>query len=139
MNQTSNPHTVPSTDGKPEESITPRYTLITNAAKFALGQVVATPGALRLLEKHQSNPLILLNRHVHGDGGDLCVDDAKLNALALTDGSRIFAVYRLASPEVLAATPRNRRDRLPTIWIITDAADDAGVRCVTTMLLPEDY
>jgi hypothetical protein len=123
----------------PQNSLNPRYTLITNAAKFALGQVVATPGALRLLEKHQSNPLILLNRHVHADGGDLCADDAKLNELALSDGSRIFSVYRLVAPEVLGSTPPDKRDRLPTIWIITDAADDAGVRCVTTLLLPEDY
>jgi hypothetical protein len=117
MNRTSNPPTVPSTDGKPEESFTPRYTLITNAAKFAPGQVVAAPGALRLLENHHSNPPMLLNRHVHGDGGDLCADDARLTELALIDGSRIFSVYRLVSPEVLASTPRNKRDRLPTIWM----------------------
>jgi hypothetical protein len=139
MNQTSNTHSVPSTDGRPEESFTPRYTLITNVARFPLGQVVATPAALRLLEKHQSSPLMLLNRHIHGDWGDLCADDAKLNEQALSDGSRIFSVYRLVSPDVLASTPRNKRDRLPTIWIITDAANDAGVRCVTTLLLPEDY
>jgi hypothetical protein len=139
MNQTSNTHSVPSTDGKPEESFTPRYTLITNAAKFGLGQVVATPSALRLLEKHQSNPLLLLARHVQADWGDLHADDAKLNEMALDDGSRIFSVYRLVSPEVLASTPRNKRDRLPTLWCITDAANDAGVRCVTTLLLPEDY
>jgi hypothetical protein len=126
-------------DDAPQNSSKPRYTLITNLAKFALGQVVATPGALRLLEKHQSNPLMLLNRHVHGDGGDLCADDAKLNELALSDGSRIFSVYRLVSPEVLAKTPRNKRDQLPTLFCITDAANDAGVRCVTTLLLPEDY
>jgi hypothetical protein len=126
-------------DDAPQNSFKPRYTLITNLAKFALGQVVATPGALKLLEKHQSNPLLLLNRHVQGDGGDLCADDAKLNEQALEDGSRIFSVYRLVSPEVLASTLRNKRERLPTIWIITDAADDAGVRCVTTLMLPEDY
>lgn len=139
MNHNDNTNSVPTTDGMSEEIPTPRYTLITNAARFSLGQVVSTPAALRLLEKHQSNPLLLLGRHVHGDWGDLCADDAKLNELALEDGSRIFSVYRLVSPDVLASTPRSKRDRLPTIWIITDAANDAGVRCVTTLLTPEDY
>ena len=90
MNHNDNTNSVPSTDSTPEETPTPRYTLITNAARFPLGQVVSTPAALRLLEKHQSNPLLLLRRHVHGDWGDLCADDAKLNELALEDGSRIF-------------------------------------------------
>lgn len=139
MNHNDNTNSAPSTDGTLEETSTPRYTLIMNAARFSLGQVVSTPAALRLLEKHQSSPLLLLGRHVHADWGDLCADDAKLNELALEDGSRIFSVYRLVNADVLASTSRNKRDRLPTIWIITDSANDAGVRAVTTVLTPGCY
>ena len=35
--------------------------------KFAAGQIVATPGALELLERTQTNPIRLLQRHVAGD------------------------------------------------------------------------
>lgn len=63
MNYTSITNSVPSTDGAPEETPTPRYTLITNATRFSFGQVVSTPAALRLLEKHQSNPLLILRNH----------------------------------------------------------------------------
>lgn len=116
-----------------------RTTIMTNAAKFSLGQVVATPGALDLLQKHGFSAVQLLARHVTGDWGDCHPDDAALNAQALKDGSRIFSVYRLVNADVLAKIPRNKRDACPTIWVITDASNDAGVRAVTTLLRPEDY
>lgn len=117
-----------------------RTTIMTNAAKlFSPGQVVATPGALDLLQKHGFSAAQLLARHVTGDWGDCYPDDAALNEQALKDGSRIFSVYRLVNAEMLAKIPRNKRDRCPTIWVITDAANDAGVRAVTTLLRPEDY
>lgn len=116
-----------------------RTTIMTNAARFALGQVVATPGALDLLQKHGFSAAQLLARHMTGDWGDCVADDAALNEQALKDGSRIFSVYRLVNADVLANIPRNKRDRCPTTWVITDAANDAGVRAVTTLLRPEDY
>jgi hypothetical protein len=116
-----------------------RTTIMTNAAKFSLGQVVATPGALDLLHEHGFSAAQLLARHVTGDWGDCVADDAALNEQALKDGSRIFSVYRLVNADVLAKIPRDKRDRCPTIWVITDAANDAGVRHVTTLLRPEDY
>lgn len=116
-----------------------RTTIMTNAAKFSLGQVVATPGALDLLQKHGFSAAQLLARHVTGDWGNCYADDAALNEQAFKDGSRIFSVYRLVNADVLANIPRNKRDRCPTIWVITDAANDAGVRAVTTLLRPEDY
>lgn len=116
-----------------------RTTIMTNAAKFSLGQVVATPGALDLLQKHGFSAAQLLARHLTGDYGDCCEDDAALNEQALKDGSRIFSVYRLVNADVLAKIPRDKRDHCPTIWVITDAANDAGVRHVTTLLRPEDY
>ncbi len=37
---------------------------------FTLGQVVATPGALKVLDAHGVLPLDLLKRHVCGDWGN---------------------------------------------------------------------
>jgi hypothetical protein len=117
----------------------PPVTIITNAAKFQLGQCVATPGALALLEKTGFSAAFLINRHLHGDWGDVCKEDAELNELALKDGSRIMSVYRLVTPEKLKATSRSKRSELPSLWLITDAADDDGIRRCTTALLPGDY
>ena len=117
----------------------PPVTIITNAAKFQLGQCVATPGALALLEKTGFSAAFLINRHLHGDWGDVCNEDAELNELAMKDGSRIMSVYRLVTPEKLKATSRSKRSELPSLWLITDAADDDGIRRCTTALLPGDY
>lgn len=117
----------------------PPVTIITNAAKFQLGQCVATPGALALLERTGFCAAFIVNRHLHGDWGDVCKEDAELNELALKDGSRIMSVYRLVPPENLKATPSSKRSELPSLWLITDAADDNGIRRCTTALLPEDY
>ena len=68
-------------------------TIITNSARFALGQVVATPGALALLQASGRSAASLLARHMHGDFGDTCRDDSALNELAITDGSRIRVKY----------------------------------------------
>ena len=121
-----------------ERSQTP-VTIITNSARFALGQVVATPGALALLQTTGRSAASLLARHMHGDWGDTCRDDAALNELAIADGSRIMSVYRLVDAEKLKATPKQKRTDLPTVWIITDGTSDAGKREYTTLLLPEDY
>ena len=113
-------------------------TIITNSARFELGQVVATPGALALLQTTGRSAASLLARHMHGDWGDTCKDDATLNELAITDGSRIISVYRLVDAEKLKATSKQRRTDLPTVWVITDGTSEAGKRECTTLLLPED-
>ena len=121
----------------------PPVTIITNAAKLQqLGQCVATPGALALLEQTGFSAAFLINRHLHGDWGDVCKEDAELNEMALIDGSRIMSVYRLVSPEKLKATPRSKRSDLPTVWILTEAVSsdgNEGCRASTCVLLPEDY
>lgn len=89
-------------------------------AKFPLGQVVATPGALRALAAAGRGPVEFLARHAAGDWGELCADDRKENDLAREHGSRIFSAYRL---------PDGTK-----IWIITEAD-----RSATTILLPEEY
>ena len=113
-------------------------TIITNSARFALGQVVATSGALALLQDTGRSAASLLARHMHGDWGDTCKDDAALNELAITDGYRIISVYRLVDAEKLKATLKQKHTDLPTVWVITDGTSEAGKRECTTLLLPED-
>ena len=89
-------------------------------ARFILGQVVATPGALEALEKTGQSATEFLNRHVAGDGGDLCDEDKQTNEDALQDDGRIFSAYHLNDGT--------------KIWIITEA--DRSSTCV---LLPSEY
>lgn len=111
-----------------------RMTLMSNAPRFALGQIVATPGALELLEQAGFSALALMSRHVHGDWGDCCAEDKATNELSVQQGMRVMSVYRLVDPERLLQTLQDKRSSLPTVWIITEAD-----RSVTTLLLPEDY
>jgi hypothetical protein len=92
---------------------------------FEVGLVVATPEALALAKAGAFNPAELLKRHQAGDWGDLDAFDRRENERALRSGARIFSAYQ---------TPQGGR-----VWIITEAADDAGARRSTCILLPEDY
>lgn len=87
---------------------------------FSLGQVVATPGALRALEESGESPLAFLSRHERGDWGEVPAEDARANRRALKDGSRILSAYRTKLGERL--------------WAITEAD-----RSSTCLLLPEEY
>lgn len=89
---------------------------------FALGQIVATPGALTALGKAGQTPLEFLERHVLGDWGELDDEDRKENQLSLKRGFRLLSSYRTSS-----------EDRTK-VWVITEAD-----RSVTTLLLPEEY
>lgn len=111
-----------------------QVTVMTNAARFPLGQIVATPGALALLERTGFSAAALLSRHLQGDWGDCCAEDRTLNELSLAQGMRLMSVYRLVDAEKLAATPVPQRARLPTVWIITE-----WDRSYTTLLRPDEY
>jgi hypothetical protein len=87
---------------------------------FDLGQVVATPGALRALERAGESPFAYLERHVTGDWGDLVEEDQRENELALKSGFRLLSAYRLGDET--------------KIWIITEHD-----RSATTLLLPSEY
>ena len=108
--------------------------IYSNTARFPLGQIVATPGALELLQETGFSAAALISRHVHGDWGDLCEEDRAENEFAVTRRLRILSCYRLVDAERLAATPLDKRSALPTIWIISEAD-----RSVTTLLRPSDY
>jgi hypothetical protein len=86
--------------------------------QFDPGSVVMTPHALAQLQK----PCVLaaLHRHMTGDWGDCCSDDAQANDQALIHGSRLFSVYHDESGV--------------KFWIITEAD-----RSSTCILLPEEY
>ena len=50
-------------------------------ARFPLGQVVATPGALEALAASGENAASFLRRHVAGDYGDVCEEDKRLDSM----------------------------------------------------------
>ena len=87
---------------------------------FDLGQMVATPGALRALEEAEQHPIEFLARHVTGDWGDLCDEDKAENELSVDQGFRILSSYELQTGD--------------KVWVITEAD-----RSATTILLPEEY
>jgi hypothetical protein len=87
---------------------------------FALGEVVATPGAVMALGAADQSPLALLARHVTGDWGELDEHDQRENAFSVKHGLRILSAYTLETGVKL--------------WLITEAD-----RSVTTFLLPEEY
>ena len=93
--------------------------------KFSLGQLLATPEALRALEESGQSPAFFLDRHVQGDWGLVDAEDKRLNDQALIDGSRLLSAYRTLKGE--------------RIWIITEAVGDDGRRAATTILRPDQY
>ena len=88
--------------------------------KFQLGQIVATPGALAAFEEAGEEPITYLARHLVGDWGEVCEEDAKENEFSVREGFRILSAYILSTGV--------------KIWIITEAN-----RSATTLLTPEEY
>jgi hypothetical protein len=89
------------------------------AILFELGHVVATPGALEVLDQQAVNASTLLARHVSGDWGTVPEEDAQQNLLSVSNGNRILSSYPVGDER---------------IWIVTEAD-----RSSTTLLLPEEY
>jgi hypothetical protein len=85
-----------------------------------LGQVVATPGALKALEESGEQPCDLLRRHASGDWGDLSLEDRQENEYSLIHGFRLLSAYTLRTGVKL--------------WVITEAD-----RSATTVLMPDEY
>jgi hypothetical protein len=66
---------------------------------FSPGQIVATPGALALLEKIQGSASEFLSRHLRGYWGDLCQDDKAENELSLRHRFRLLSSYAVTDTE----------------------------------------
>ncbi len=82
-----------------------------------LGRVVATIGALRVIEQLDEFPY--LERHQNGDWGDVDGHDRCENNRALKTGARLLSAYE---------TPQGK------LWILTEAE-----RSSTCILLPSEY
>jgi hypothetical protein len=87
-------------------------------ARFRLGRLLGTPGALERVSNEEM--LRALGRHVSGDWGNVCSEDAEANEAAVNERARLLSSY---------ATRDGVR-----FWIITEAD-----RSLTTVLLPEEY
>ena len=91
---------------------------------FELGDVVATPPALRLIEKRGGNVLDLLRRHQRCEWGAMCAEDRDANWQAVLSGeSRIFSSFDIGKEGDPAV-----------VWVITE-----WDRSVTTALRPDEY
>ena len=89
-------------------------------ARFPLGRIVATPGALAALEEAGESPGIFLKRHVTGDWGEVDQPDKQENEFSVAHGFRLLSAYTVTNGTKL--------------WIITEAD-----RSATTILLPSEY
>jgi len=85
---------------------------------FNPGRLMITPNARDTLPRGSVDAAI--NRHLHGDWGDVDKSDGRVNEDALKYGGRLMSVYH---------TPDGVK-----FWIITEADYSA-----TTVLLPSDY
>lgn len=92
---------------------------------FRTGQLLMTPGAMQAMAEAEQEPLEFLNRHFHGDWGELEEEDQQENELSLREGYRLLSAY---------FTKQNIK-----LWVITEAADEEGNRAATTILLPSEY
>lgn len=92
---------------------------IQQVARFALGRVLATPGALQAIDRSGEGALPLLARHQSGDWGEVDAADWQANEQAIVHGWRLLSAYVVGDARV---------------WVITEAD-----RSATTLLLPEEY
>ena len=90
------------------------------AARFPLGNLYFTPGAIEALEESGQQPFEFLRRHQSGDWGDLGREDKQENEFSVSRALRILSKYHTAKGEAL--------------YVITESD-----RSTTTILKPEEY
>lgn len=93
--------------------------LIIPQARFDLGRLVITPGAVEETTEAIVHPVQLISRHVEGEWGDLPQEDIETNERALETGGRIFSAYEMNGKK---------------FYVITEADGS-----VTTVLRPDEY
>lgn len=105
------------------DSASPPFSVRHKLPMFSIGDVVATPGALDLMDRHALNAATILRRHMWGDFGIVCAEDRAANLAAIGNGARILSVYEVG--------PDGKTER---IWVLSESD-----RSVTTLLLPSEY
>lgn len=101
---------------------------IDSVIAFHPGQMVQTAGVFDACTQHPSLHFFVrrsLARHLQGDWGDCCEEDADSNDVALQGGGRLFSVYEIP-PVIYPFSPK--------LWIITESD-----RSATTVLFPHEY
>jgi hypothetical protein len=93
---------------------------------FSLGDVVATRTVADLVP--QAHLIHCLGRHVRGDWGSVCEEDAATNHEAVQNGDRLLSAYPLDEAKPCEGFGDN------TLWIITESD-----RSATTFLFPNEY
>lgn len=96
------------------------------AAKFSLGRIVATPGAIQALQEAEQSPEHFLSLHASGGWGDLDAHDRHVNDRAIAHEGDPDKQARVVS------TYRTRNG--VKLYVITE-----WDRSVTTILLPDEY
>lgn len=97
---------------------------------FSLGQIVATPEALKVLTKERIADI--LAQYLACDWGIVDKEDWKLIDIAVRDGTRILSAYWVDEQD-------HRRGML---WVTTVAeveSESGPQRPYTTIFLPEKY
>ena len=89
--------------------------------KFALGRIVVTPNAAKVLVDAGQEAKEFLSRHEHGDWGDIAAHEKEDYDQTLAQGSRVrfLSVYPLKTDK--------------TIWVFTNLK-----RGETTVMLPDE-
>lgn len=101
-------------------STTARAETTASVARFPLGRLFLTPGAIEALEEASQSPQDFINRHSRLEQGELCDEDHRENLFSVDKSLRIFSAFK---------TVRNEK-----LWVITEAD-----RSATTILLPSEY
>ena len=95
---------------------------------FPTGRRTATRGVLEALDWNGQALMHCFFRHVSGDWGCVCPEDAATNDEAVREGNRILSAYPIDPDKPCKGYGEN------CLWIITEAD-----RSVTTFLLPDEY
>jgi hypothetical protein len=90
------------------------------AARFPLGSLSLTPGAIESLEEAGQQPQEFINRHARLEQGELCDEDHRENLFSVDKVLRLFSAFKTVKGEKL--------------WVITESD-----RSATTILLPSEY
>lgn len=87
--------------------------------------VFVTRGASKALMDAGEGWFHYYQRHINGDWGDCCPEDKETNDANRINGGQLLSSFKLRTGAAL--------------WVITDAADEQGVRHAVTILTPEEY